>query len=363
MIFTINSDLYWDDDYREWESPKVWMRKKYTGPYRYGGKSEHYLSAQPAVQQLIKENPELAKDICSQLYIKLGDSNVGQFADGECSVSVYEPVRGKDVFIVNSTCNHVNDNLMELLIMIDAMRRASAGRITAVIPYFGYARQDRKAKSRDPISAKLVANLITAAGADRVLTMDLHAAQIQGFFDIPVDNLMGANLFIKHFTRLFGKGNENVMVVSPDVGSTARARNFSMKLGCNMAIVDKRREKANQSEVMNIIGNVEGKTCILLDDIVDTAGSLCGAAKAIQEIGGAKEVYACATHGVLSGPALERIEESCIKELLFLDTIPYPKDKPMCDKIHYLSTAPVFAEAIRRIYEEVSISSIFDNVN
>ncbi len=277
-------------------------------------------------------NPELAKDICSQLYIKLGDSNVGQFADGECSVSVYEPVRGKDVFIVNSTCNHVNDNLMELLIMIDAMRRASAGRITAVIPYFGYARQDRKAKSRDPISAKLVANLITAAGADRVLTMDLHAAQIQGFFDIPVDNLMGAHLFAKHYLKVFGKNNEDVMVVSPD----------------------------NQSEVMNIIGNVEGKTCILLDDIVDTAGSLCGAAKAIKEIGGAKEVYACATHGVLSGPALQRIEDSCIKELLLLDTIPYPADKPKVDKIRYLSTASIFAEAIRRISEEVSIASIFD---
>ena len=269
------------------------------------------------------------------MLLLVGNSAVSQFADGECSISVFEPVRGKDVFIVQSTCKPVNDNLMELLIMIDAMRRASAGRITAVIPYFGYARQDRKAKSRDPISAKLVANLITAAGADRVLTMDLQ----------------------------FGKNNDDVMVVSPDVGSTARARNFSMKLGCNMAIVDKRREKANQSEVMNIIGNVEGKTCILLDDIVDTAGSLCGAAKAIKELGGAKEVYACATHGVLSGPALDRIEQSCIKELLFLDTIPYPKDKPMCDKIHYLSTAPVFAEAIRRIYEEVSISSIFDNVN
>ena len=306
-------------------------------------------------------NPELAKDICSQLYIKLGDSNVGQFADGECSVSVYEPVRGKDVFIVNSTCNHVNDNLMELLIMIDAMRRASAGRITAVIPYFGYARQDRKAKSRDPISAKLVANLITAAGADRVLTMDLHAAQIQGFFDIPVDNLMGSNLFVKHFLKKFGKGNEDVMVVSPDVGSTARARAFSMKLGVNMAIVDKRRERANQSEVMNLIGNVEGKTCILLDDIVDTAGSLCGAAKAVKEIGGAKEVYACATHGVLSGPAIDRINESCIKELLLLDTIPYPADKPACDKISYLTTASVFAEAIRRIYEEVSIANMFDN--
>ena len=305
-------------------------------------------------------NPELAEHICSELYRTLGKADVAQFADGECSVSVFEPVRGKDVFIVQSTCNHVNDNLMELLIMIDAMRRASAGRITAVIPYFGYARQDRKAKSRDPISAKLVANLITTAGADRVLTMDLHAAQIQGFFDIPVDNLLGSHLFVKHFVNMFGKGNDDVMVVSPDVGSTARVRAFSMKLGVNMAIVDKRREKANQSEVMNIIGNVEGKTCILLDDIVDTAGSLCGAAKAISEIGGAKKVYACATHGVLSGPAIERIENSCIEELLLLDTIPYPADKPACSKIKYISTAPVFAEAIRRIYEEVSISNLFD---
>ena len=321
-------------------------------------------------------NPSLAQSICQELYMGLGNAAVSQFADGECSISVYEPVRGKDVFIVQSTCKSpvrekksetannfetVNDKLMELLIMIDAMRRASAGRITAVIPYFGYARQDRKAKSRDPISAKLVANLITAAGADRVLTMDLHAAQIQGFFDIPVDNLMGSNLFVKHFLKKFGKGNEDVMVVSPDVGSTARARAFSMKLGVNMAIVDKRRERANQSEVMNLIGNVEGKTCILLDDIVDTAGSLCGAAKAVKEIGGAKEVYACATHGVLSGPAIDRINESCIKELLLLDTIPYPADKPACDKISYLTTASVFAEAIRRIYEEVSIANMFDN--
>ena len=306
-------------------------------------------------------NPALAKEICSELFMGLGNTSVSQFADGECSISVYEPVRGKDVFIVQSTCKSVNDNLMELLIMIDAMRRASAGRITAVIPYFGYARQDRKAKSRDPISAKLVANLITAAGADRVLTMDLHAAQIQGFFDIPVDNLMGGNLFVKHYIKQFGKGNEDLMVVSPDVGSVARVRSFSMKMGLNMAIVDKRREKANQCEVMNIIGNVEGKTCILLDDIVDTAGSLCGAAKAIKELGGAKDVYACATHGVLSGPAIERIEDSPIKELLLLDTIPYPADKEPCSKIKYLHTAPVFAEAIRRIYEEVSISNLFDN--
>ena len=305
-------------------------------------------------------NPALAKDICSSLFINPGNCSISAFADGECSVSVYEPVRGKDVFIVQSTCKPVNDSLMELLIMIDAMRRASAGRVTAVIPYCGYARQDRKAKSRDPISAKLVANLITTAGADRVLTMDLHAAQIQGFFDIPVDNLVGSHLFVKHFTKMFGKGNEDVMVVSPDVGSTARARAFAMKLGVNMAIVDKRRERANQSEVMNIIGNVEGKICILLDDIVDTAGSICGAARAIKEIGGAKEIYACVTHGVLSGPALDRINSSCIKELLLLDTIPYPANRAKCDKIQYLSTAPVFAEAIRRIYEEVSISSIFD---
>ena len=305
-------------------------------------------------------NPELAKAICSHLFKELGECSCSHFADGECSISVHEPVRGADVFIVQSTCKPVNDNLMELLVMIDAMRRASAGRITAVIPYFGYARQDRKAKSRDPISAKLVANLITAAGADRVLTMDLHAAQIQGFFDIPVDNLFGAPLFAKHYLDIYGKGNDDIMVVSPDVGSTARARNFSLKLGCNMAIVDKRRERANQSEVMNIIGNVEGKTCILLDDMVDTAGSLCGAAKAIVEIGGAKEVYACASHGVLSGPAIDRINDSVIKELLLLDSIPYPVDKPASDKIKYMSVAPVFAEAIQRVYEEMSISNLFE---
>ena len=305
-------------------------------------------------------NPELAKAICAHLFKELGECSCSNFADGECSISVHEPVRGADVFIVQSTCKPVNDNLMELLVMIDAMRRASAGRITAVIPYFGSARQDRKAKSRDPISAKLVANLITAAGADRVLTMDLHAAQIQGFFDIPVDNLFGAPLFAKHYLDIYGKGNDDVMVVSPDVGSTARARNFSLKLGCNMAIVDKRRERANQSEVMNIIGNVEGKTCILLDDMVDTAGSLCGAAKAIVEIGGAKEVYACASHGVLSGPAIDRINDSAIKELLLLDTIPYPADRQPSDKIRYMSVAPVFAEAIQRVYEEMSISNLFE---
>ena len=305
-------------------------------------------------------NPELADMICKNLGISLGKSTVTAFADGECSISINEPVRGVDVFIVQSTCKPVNDSLMELLVMIDAMKRASAGRITAVIPYFGYARQDRKAKARDPISAKLVANLLTIAGADRVLTMDLHAAQIQGFFDIPVDNLYGAPLFASHYLRRFGYGREDLVVVAPEVGSVARARSFAMKMGLGLASVDKRREKANCSEVMNIIGNVEGKTCLLLDDMVDTAGSLCGAAKAIVEVGGAKEVFACASHGVLSGPAIDRINDSVIDELLLLDTIPYPKDKPACDKIHYLPVAPVFAEAINRIYEEMSISSLFE---
>ena len=305
-------------------------------------------------------NTALSKSICQSLGREMGKNECKRFADGECSISVYEPVRGSDVFIVQSTCKPVNDNLMELLVMIDAMKRASAGRITAVIPYFGYARQDRKAKSRDPISAKLVANMITAAGADRVLTMDLHANQIQGFFDIPVDNLMGAPLFANYFVSRFGKGNEDVMVVSPDVGSVARVRAFAHKIDMQMAIVDKRREKANVSEVMNIIGNVEGKTVILLDDMVDTAGSLCGAAKALMEIGKAKEIFACASHGVLSGPAIERIEQSCIRELILLDTIPYPEGAPKCDKIKYLPVGPVFAEAIERIHEESSIASLFE---
>ena len=305
-------------------------------------------------------NPELAKAICEIGNYSLGVSKAAQFADGECSISLLEPVRGKDVFIVQSTCKPVNDSLMELLVMIDAMHRASAGRITAVIPYFGYARQDRKAKPRDPISAKLVANLLTAAGVDRVLTMDLHADQIQGFFDIPLDNLRGGPIFANHYIEEFGFGNDEYMVVSPDVGSVARARNFAHKLGLNMAIVDKRREVANKSEVMNIIGDVRGKKVILLDDMVDTAGSLCNAAKALVEIGGAAEVRACASHGVLSGPAIERIENSCIKELLLLDTIPYPVDQPKCDKVKYLSVAPLFAAAIDKIFEESSISILFN---
>ena len=303
-------------------------------------------------------NRPLAEAICREIGLELGNAEVGAFSDGENFVSIYETVRGSDVFVVQSTCQPVNDNLMEMLIMIDALRRASAGRITAVIPYFGYARQDRKAKPRDPISAKLVANLITRAGADRVLTMDLHASQIQGFFDIPVDNLFGNPIFAQHFAGMFGDDIDNTIVVSPDVGSVARARTFAQKLGMGLAIVDKRRQKANSSEVMNIIGDVRGKRVILFDDMVDTGGSLCGAAQALVEIGGATEVYACASHGVLSGPAIERIEKSVLKEIFFLDTVP-PRTGVKCDKIKYISVAHLFAEAIERIYEEISVSKLF----
>ncbi len=303
-------------------------------------------------------NVNLAKDICKLIGIQLGNAEISHFADGEVSASIYESVRGSDVFLVQSTSRPVNDNLMELLVMTDAMRRASAGRITAVIPYFGYARQDRKTKARDPISAKLVANMIVAAGADRVLTMDLHAAQIQGFFDIPMDNLYGNPVFVDYYAKKFGERCEDMVVVSPDVGSVSRARTFAQKLHMSLAIVDKRRQKANQSEVMNIIGDVEGKDCILFDDMVDTGGSLCNAAKAIVEVGGAKSVYACASHGVLSGPAVERVNASPIKELAFLDTIA-PIEASLSDKIKYLTVAPVFAEAIERIYQEISVSKLW----
>ena len=311
-------------------------------------------------------NPQLAKDICRELGIPLGTCEVGAFSDGENFASIYETVRGSDVFVVQSTCSYekdgrmytVNDSLMELLIMIDALKRASAGRITAVIPYFGYARQDRKTKPRDPISAKLVANLITEAGADRVLTMDLHANQIQGFFDIPVDNLLGSPIFVDHVMRKYAAIHADSMVVSPDVGSVARARAFAQKLDMPMAIVDKRRQKANSSEVMNIIGDVKGKHVILLDDMVDTGGSLCHAAKALVEIGGAKDVTACASHGVLSGPALQRINDSVLEEVIFLDTIP-KRTAMECDKIKYLSVAHMFAEAISHIYMETSVSPLF----
>ena len=303
-------------------------------------------------------NPKLAADICKIIGTKLGESEVKSFADGEASVSLYETVRGSDVFLIQSTCKPVNDNLMELLIMVDACRRASAGRITAVMPYFGYARQDRKAKSRDPISAKLVANMLVAAGVDRVLTMDLHANQIQGFFDIPVDNLLGSPIFVDHFTKKYADCHDDTMVVSPDVGSVSRARAFAQKLNMPLAIVDKRRQKANSSEVMNIIGDVRGKHVILLDDMVDTGGSLCHAAQALMEIGGAQDVTACASHGVLSGPAIDRINSSVLDEVIFLDTIP-AKPGVKCDKIKYISVAHMFAEAISHIYMETSVSPLF----
>ena len=304
-------------------------------------------------------NRPLADAICKEIgTLELGNAEVGAFSDGENFVSIYETVRGSDVFVVQSTCSPVNDNLMEMLIMIDALKRASAGRITAVMPYFGYARQDRKTKPRDPISAKLVANLITRAGADRVLTMDLHANQIQGFFDIPVDNLLGNPVFTNYLHQRYAGQEDDVIVVSPDVGSVARARAFAQKLGMGLAIVDKRRQKANSSEVMNIIGEVRGKKVLLFDDMVDTGGSLCGAAQALVELGGATEVVACASHGVLSGPAVERIEKSVIKEVFFLDTVP-ARPGVNCDKIKYLSVAHMFAEAIERIYEEVSVSKLF----
>ena len=304
-------------------------------------------------------NPKLAADICKIIGTKLGESEVKSFADGEASVSLYETVRGSDVFLIQSTCKPVNDSLMELLIMVDACRRASAGRITAVMPYFGYARQDRKAKSRDPISAKLVADLISVAGADRVLSMDLHVAQIQGFFNIPVDHLMGTPILAPYFVEKFKNlPREEIAVVSPDLGSVTRARKFAERLDCPLAIIDKRRPRANVSEVMNIIGDVHGKTVVLVDDMVDTAGTLCHGAEALIKLGGAKEVYACATHGVLSGPALQRLTDSVITETVFLDTIP-AKEGSEAARIKMLSVAPVFAEAISRIYEDKPVSPLF----
>lgn len=303
-------------------------------------------------------HPQLAQDIANILGLTVGNSRVGTFSDGEISVDINDTVRGADVFVVQPTNAPVNDNLMQLLIMIDAFKRASAGRITAVIPYYGYARQDRKAKSRDPITAKLVADLITAAGADRVLTMDLHAAQIQGYFNIPLDNLMGVPLLAKYFIGKGYQDSDDVVVVSPDLGSVTRARKFADKLHAPIAIIDKRRPRANVCEIMNIIGDVKGKTAILVDDMIDTAGTIANAANALMDLG-AKEVYACCSHGVLSGPAVERIQASAIKELVMLNTINLSKDKHI-DKFKYISVAPIFAEAIRRIYEDVSISKLFE---
>ena len=302
-------------------------------------------------------NKHVAQGIAGCLGLPLGKSNCCTFSDGEIAVSLNESVRGSDCFIVQSTCTPVNDNLMEMLIMIDAMKRASAGRITAVMPYFGYARQDRKAKARDPISAKLCADIITAAGADRILTMDLHANQIQGFFNIPVDHLIGAPILAAHMREKMGTNADDYVVVSPDLGSVTRARNFAAKIGCGLAIIDKRRQKANVSEVMNIIGDAKGKRVILVDDMIDTAGTLCNAAEAIIEKGGAVDVTACATHAVLSGPAIDRIKKSPIKEVILLDTVPIPEDK-MLDKFTILPVAPVFAEAIERIYSDKPVSPI-----
>lgn len=302
-------------------------------------------------------NKDVAQGIAGCLGLPLGKSNCCTFSDGEIAVSLNESVRGSDCFIVQSTCTPVNDNLMEMLIMIDAMKRASAGRITAVMPYFGYARQDRKAKARDPISAKLCADIITAAGADRILTMDLHANQIQGFFNIPVDHLIGAPILAAHMREKMGTNADDYVVVSPDLGSVTRARNFAAKIGCGLAIIDKRRQKANVSEVMNIIGDAKGKRVILVDDMIDTAGTLCNAAEAIIEKGGAVDVTACATHAVLSGPAIDRIKKSPIKEVVLLDTVPIPEDK-ILDKFTILPVAPVFAEAIERIYSDKPVSPI-----
>ncbi len=298
-------------------------------------------------------NPELAQEIAEYIGTKLGDAQVKHFSDGEISIMIDESVRGDDVYIIQPTCTPVNDNMMELLIMIDAVRRASAKRITAVLPYYGYARQDRKSRGREPITAKLVANLIDKAGARRVLAMDLHAQQIQGFFDIPLDNLMGLPILADYYKH---KNTENLVVVSPDMGGVARARNLAEQIGVPLAIIDKRRPRPNVSEVMNIIGDIEGKEVILVDDMIDTAGTITNGAQALIDRG-AKCVDACCTHAVLSGPAIERIEKSPIQELVTTNTIPLGDKK--CDKIKVLSVAPVIGEAILRIHNDRSVSDLF----
>ncbi len=300
-------------------------------------------------------NLPLAEKIAKQLNTTLGDLKLTHFSDGEIYCRFDESIRGKDVFLIQSTSYPVNANLMELLIMIDAARRASAGRITAVIPYFGYARQDRKARSREPITAKLVANIITSAGADRVLTMDLHCMQIQGFFDIPLDNLIGGPTLYDYFKP---KVNEDFVVVSPDIGSVARARSVATRMNAKMAIIDKRRPKANVMEVMNIIGDVNGKNCLIVDDMIDTAGTIVQGAKALKEAG-AKEIYACCSHGVLSGPAIERLADSPISELAMLDTINVPEEKQL-PIFRIISTAKIFASAIENIYLDRPMSKIYD---
>ena len=304
-------------------------------------------------------HPSLASEIACILGIPVGESIVGTFSDGEISVNICETVRGVDVFIIQSTCVPVNNNLMELLIMIDAFKRASAGRITAVIPYYGYARQDRKAKPRDPITAKLVADLLTSAGTDRILTMDFHASQVQGYFDIPVDLLLGTPILAKYYIKKGFKEDNNVVVVSPDAGGVTRARKFADKLNAPIAILDKRKSRENISETINVIGDIKDKKILLVDDIIDTAATITNGANALIKLG-AKEVYACCTHAILSDIAIKRLNESSIKELVILNTIYLNKEKSS-DKIKILSVAPVFAEAIRRIYEEISVSKIFED--
>jgi ribose-phosphate pyrophosphokinase len=302
-----------------------------------------------------RANPALAKEICAYLGISMGEATVSSFSDGEARVRIDENVRGADVFVMQSTCPPVNDSIMELLIMIDALKRSSAYRITAVIPYFGYARQDRKDQPRVPISAKLIADLITTAGADRVLTMDLHAGQIQGFFNIPVDHLYATPVLLDYISKVGGK---DLVVVSPDAGGVERARAFAKRLQANLAIIDKRREGPNQTQIMNIIGDVEGRSALLLDDMIDTAGTIVQGAQACANKG-ARRVWAGCTHPVLSGPALERIQASCLEEIVVTNTIPLNGKEQRCPKLRVLSVAPLLGEAITRIHEEESVSSLF----
>jgi len=300
-------------------------------------------------------NPALAHEICAYLGQKLGEATVSSFSDGEIRVKVEQNVRGADVFVVQSCCQPVNDSLMELLIIIDALKRSSANRITAVIPYFGYARQDRKDQPRVPITAKLVADLITTAGADRVLTMDLHAGQIQGFFNVPVDHLYAMPVLLDYITK---KKISDLVVVSPDAGGVERARAFAKRIQANLAIIDKRREGPNQTQVMNIIGDIKGKSVLLLDDMIDTAGTIVQGAQACADQG-AREVWTACTHAVLSGPALERLQESSITQVITTNTIPLRGKEKACPKVHQLSVAPLLGEAIRRIHEDESVSSLF----
>ena len=299
---------------------------------------------------------KLAQAICEQLDLELGKMEVGKFSDGETAVNIKESVRGCDVFIIQSTNTPVNDNLMELLLIIDACKRASAMRITAVIPYFGYARQDRKARARDPISAKLVADILQTAGADRVLTMDLHSSQLQGFFNIPVDNLMGMPVLAKHFKKVGVP--TNLTSVSPDMGSVVRSRAMASKFDAPLAIIDKRRPMANVMEVMNIIGDVKGRSCLMLDDMIDTAGTICQGAQALID-NGASEVVACCSHAVLSGPAIERLEASKLSKIIVLDTIELPEEKRI-GKIEVVTISDLFAEAIERVYTDLPISKLYE---